>query len=60
MDIAIPASARAAAEALGLKVERSVTSGTRVRGVSREEAEIAVACLRDAGFSTRIIDGEIA
>ena len=34
VDIVIPANAQAAAEALGLKVHRSVTSGARVRGTS--------------------------
>ena len=58
VDIAIPASAQAAAEALGFKVQRSVTIGTRVRRVPRDEAEIAVECLRDAGFTARILEGE--
>ena len=49
VDLAIPANAQAAAEALGLKVHRSVTSGARVRQIPREEAEIAVECLRDWG-----------
>jgi hypothetical protein len=39
VDLAIPADAQAAAEALGLKVHRSVTSGARVRQITREEAE---------------------
>jgi len=56
VDIAIPANAQAAAEALGLKVSRSVTCGARVRQVSRDDAEIAVECLRDWGFSARILD----
>jgi hypothetical protein len=56
VDIAIPAAAQSAAEALGLKVSRSVTSGTRVRAISREDAEIAVECLRDWGFSARILE----
>jgi hypothetical protein len=51
VDIAISASAQAAAEALGLRVQRSVTDGVWVRQVPREEAEIAVECLRDLGFS---------
>jgi hypothetical protein len=55
VDIAIPANAQAADEALGLKVHRSVTSGARVRQIPREEAEIAVECLRDWGFSVRIL-----
>lgn len=57
VDIAIPSNARAAAEALGLKVHHSVTSGARVRQIPRDEAEIAVECLRDWGFSARIIEG---
>jgi len=54
VDIAIPANARAAAESLGLKVSHSVTSGTRVRRIPREDAEIAVEYLRDWGISGRI------
>jgi hypothetical protein len=54
-DLAIPANAQAAAEALGLKVQRSVTSGARVRQIPREEAEIAVECLRDWEISARIL-----
>jgi len=38
VDIAIPANAQAAAEALGLKVHKSVTSGARVRQIPRDEA----------------------
>jgi len=56
VDIAIPAAAQAAAESLGLKVSRSVTLGTRIRQIPRDEAEIAVACLSDWGFSVRILD----
>ena len=56
VDLAIPANAQAATEALGLKVERSVTSGARVRQIPREEAEIAVECLRDWGISARIVE----
>jgi hypothetical protein len=56
VDIAIPAAAQSAAEALGLKVARSVTTGTRVRGIPRDEAEIAIECLRDWGFSARILE----
>ena len=56
VDIAIPADAQAAAESLGLNVSRSVTTGTRIRQIPRDEAEIAVACLQDWGFSVRIID----
>jgi hypothetical protein len=57
VDLAIPANALAAATALGLKVRRSVTSGARVRQIPREEAEIAVECLRDWGISARILEG---
>lgn len=56
VDIAIPANAQAAAEALGLKVSRSVTSGARIRQIPREDAEIALACLHDWGFSARILE----
>ena len=56
VDIAIPANAQAAAEALGLRVSRSVTTGARVRRISREDAEIAIECLRDWGFSARILE----
>jgi N6-adenosine-specific RNA methylase IME4 len=56
VDLAIPADAQAAAEALGLKVHRSVTSGARIRQITREEAEIAVECLRDWGVSARILE----
>jgi hypothetical protein len=56
VDIAIPAAAQSAAEALGLKVSRSVTTGTRVRGLPRDEAEIAIEYLRDWGFSARILE----
>jgi len=53
VDLAIPAHAQAAAEALGLKVHRSVTTGARVRQIPREEAEIALECLR--GIPARIL-----
>ena len=56
VDLAIPANARAAAEALGLTVHRDVTTGSRVRQIPREEAEIALECLRDWGISARILD----
>jgi len=56
VDLAIPANAQAAAEVLGLKVHRSVTSGARVRQIPREEAEIALECLRDWGISARILE----
>jgi hydrogenase maturation factor len=56
VEIVIPANGQAAAEALGLKVHRSVTTGARVLGITREEAEIAVECLRDWGVSARIVD----
>ena len=56
VDLAIPANAQAAAEALGLKVHRSVTSGARIRQIPREEAEIALECLRDWGICARILE----
>ena len=56
VDIVIPANAQAATEALGLTVSRSVTSGARVRQIPREDAEIAVACLSDWGFTARILE----
>jgi hypothetical protein len=56
VDIAIPANAQAAAEALGLQVHKSVTSGARIRQIPRDEAEIAVECLGDWGFSARILE----
>ena len=56
VDIAIPAAAQAVAESLGLVVSRSVTDGARVRRIAPDEAEIAVACLRDYGFVARIIE----
>jgi hypothetical protein len=56
VDIAIPANAQAAAEGMGLTVQRSVTSGAWVRRLPRDEAEIAVEYLRDFGFSARIVD----
>jgi hypothetical protein len=60
VDIAIPASAQATAEGLGLTVRRSMTHGTWVRRLPRDEAEIAVECLRDYGFSARIVESEPA
>lgn len=56
VDIAIPAQAQQAAESLGLKVQRSVTTGTRIRHVPRDEAELAVEYLRDWGFNARIVE----
>lgn len=56
VDIAIPANAQAAAESLGLSVSRSVTSGARIRQIARDDAEIAIACLRDYGFAARIVE----
>ena len=56
VDIAIPANAQRVAESLGLTVSRSVTDGARVRRMRRDEAEIAIACLRDYGFTARIIE----
>jgi hypothetical protein len=55
VDMAIPANAQAAAESIGLTVQRSMTHGTWVRRLPRDEAEIAVECLRDFGFSARIV-----
>ncbi len=57
VDIALPAAAQATAEALGLTVQRSVTSGVRVRRIPRDEAELAIEYLREWGFSARIVDG---
>jgi hypothetical protein len=56
VDIAIPAGAQAAAEALGLKVSRSVVCGVRIRQVDREDAELAIEFLRDWGFTARIVE----
>jgi hypothetical protein len=56
VDIAIPANAQAAAEALGLVVTRSVTDGARVRRIARDDAEIAIACLHDYGFTARVVE----
>ena len=56
VDIAIPTNAQAAAESLGLKVVRNVTTGAWIRRIPRDEAEIAVACLGDWGFAARIVD----
>jgi len=56
VDIAIPANAQSAAEALGLKVHRSVTTGARIRAIPRDDAEIAIECLRDWGFTARIVE----
>ena len=60
VDIAIPVNGQTAAEALGLKVHRSVTTGARVRQIRREEAEIAVECLRDWDVSARILESASA
>jgi hypothetical protein len=57
VDIAIPANAQAAAKALGLTVEYSITGGAWVRRIPRDEAEIAIECLRDWGFVGRIQGG---
>ena len=59
VDIAIPTNAQAAAEALGLKVQRSLTNGAWIRGVPRDEAEIAVECLRDYGVCARVQDSAV-
>jgi hypothetical protein len=57
VDIALPAAAQATAETLGLRVQRSVTSGARVRQIPRDEAELAIEYLREWGFSARIVEG---
>ncbi len=56
VDIVIPAAAQSAAEMLGLQVSRSVTTGARIRQIPRDDAEIAIECLRDWGFSARILE----
>jgi hypothetical protein len=56
VDIALPAAAQATAEAFGLTVQRSVTSGARVRNVRRDEAELAIEYLREWGFAARIVE----
>jgi hypothetical protein len=56
VDLAIPANAHAAVQALGLTVHRDVTTGSRVRQIPREEAEIAAECLRDWGIAARFLD----
>jgi hypothetical protein len=43
-----------AAEALGLKVEYNITKGAWVRQIPRDEAEIAIECLRDWAIAARI------
>jgi hypothetical protein len=56
VNIALPANAQKAAEVLGLRVQRNITSGAWVRRIPRDEAEIAVECLRDWGIVARIVD----
>jgi hypothetical protein len=56
VDIALPAAAQATAEAFGLVVQRSVTSGARGRNVRRDEAELAIEYLREWGFAARIVE----
>jgi hypothetical protein len=56
VDIALPSNAQAAAESLGLRVIRNVTSGAWVRRIPRDEAEIVVECLRDWGVAARIVE----
>jgi hypothetical protein len=56
VDIALPTAAQATAEALGLVVQRSVTSGPRVRDIPRDEAELAIEYLREWGFAARILE----
>ncbi|GGF35133.1 hypothetical protein GCM10011611_46740 [Aliidongia dinghuensis] len=58
VDIAIPASAQPVAEALGLKVQRSVTSGARIRQIPRDEAELVIEYLQQSGFPARIVEPE--
>jgi hypothetical protein len=58
VDVALPAGARAAAEGMGLTVQRSVTHGAWLRRLPRDEAEIAIECLRDHGFAARIVERE--
>jgi hypothetical protein len=58
VDIALPTNAQAAAESLGLRVVRNVTSGAWVRRIARDEAEIAVELLRDWGFAARIVEAD--
>jgi N6-adenosine-specific RNA methylase IME4 len=55
-DVAIPADAQKAAEALGLKVHRNITTGASIRRLTRDEAEIAIECLRDWGFNVRVVE----
>ena len=50
VDVVIPASALPAAEALGLRVFRSPSTGTCVRRIPRREAEVAVERLRAQGY----------
>jgi hypothetical protein len=57
VDIALPANAQAAAEALGLTVEYNITKGAWVRQIPRDEAEIAIECLGDWGIAARIREG---
>jgi hypothetical protein len=56
VDVAIPVNAVTAAESLGVKVHRSITTGATIRHVPRDEAEIVLACLEDWGFSARILE----
>lgn len=56
VDIAIPAGAQAAAEAFGLRVQRSVTSGLRIRQIPRDEAELVLEYLAEWGFAARILE----
>jgi hypothetical protein len=57
VDVVLPVNGQPAAESLGLKVERSVTTGARIRQIPRDEADIAVECLRDWGIFARIVEG---
>ena len=52
-----PKVVRMDADNLPVRVgQRSVTTGTRVRQIPRDDAEIAIECLRDWGFSARIVE----
>ena len=56
VDILLPAAAQPTAEGLGLTVQRTVTSGARVRSIPRDEAELVIEYLREWGYSARIVE----
>ena len=62
VDLAIPLNAQQEAEALRLEVIRNITSGAWIRLSPRDEAEIAVECLRQWNVAAPIVarepDGE--